>query len=88
MPVEPVRREGPACSRAIRDDDPVLFFEPKRVYRAAKGEVPEGDYTVPLGKAKVVREGEHVTVRRLGRDAVRGASPPPRVRTSRASRPR
>lgn len=47
---------------SIRDDDPVLFFEPKRVYRAAKAEVPEGDYTVPIGKAKVVREGKDVTV--------------------------
>jgi 2-oxoisovalerate dehydrogenase E1 component beta subunit len=41
---------------AIRDPDPVLFFEPKRIYRAARGEVPEGDYTVDLSKAKVVRE--------------------------------
>lgn len=41
---------------SIRDPDPVLFFEPKRVYRAARGDVPEGDYTVELGKAKVVRE--------------------------------
>ncbi|HSO32716.1 MAG TPA: alpha-ketoacid dehydrogenase subunit beta [Labilithrix sp.] len=41
---------------AIRDPDPVLFFEPKRIYRAARGEVPEGDYTVELSKAKVVRE--------------------------------
>jgi pyruvate dehydrogenase E1 component beta subunit len=40
---------------SIRDPDPVLFFEPKRIYRAARGEVPEGDYTVPLGEAKVVR---------------------------------
>src|SRR5215468_5143237 len=47
---------------SIRDPDPVLFFEPKRVYRAAKGEVPEGDYTVPLGKAKVTRSGKQVTV--------------------------
>jgi pyruvate dehydrogenase E1 component beta subunit len=47
---------------SIRDPDPVLFFEPKRIYRAAKGEVPEGDYTVPLGKAAVVREGTDVTV--------------------------
>jgi len=47
---------------SIRDPDPVLFFEPKRIYRAAKGEVPEGDYTVPIGKASVVREGKHVTV--------------------------
>jgi len=47
---------------SIRDPDPVLFFEPKRVYRAAKGDVPEGDYTVPLGKAAVVREGTQVTI--------------------------
>jgi pyruvate dehydrogenase E1 component beta subunit len=47
---------------SIRDPDPVLFFEPKRIYRASKGEVPEGDYTVPLGKATVVRAGTDVTV--------------------------
>jgi 2-oxoisovalerate dehydrogenase E1 component beta subunit len=47
---------------SIRDPDPVLFFEPKRIYRAAKGDVPEGDYTVPLGKAAVVRPGKTVTV--------------------------
>ena len=47
---------------SIRDPDPVLFFEPKRVYRAAKGEVPEGDYTVELGKAAIAREGRDVTI--------------------------
>jgi 2-oxoisovalerate dehydrogenase E1 component beta subunit len=47
---------------SIRDPDPVLFFEPKRIYRAAKGEVPEGDYTVPIGKAKVVKPGKQVTL--------------------------
>ena len=47
---------------ALRHPDPILFFEPKRIYRAAKGEVPEGDYEVPLGKAAVLREGKHVTV--------------------------
>lgn len=47
---------------SIRDPDPVLFFEPKRIYRAAKGEVSEGDYTVPIGKAAVAREGRDVTV--------------------------
>lgn len=47
---------------AIRDNDPVLFLEPKRVYRAAKGEVPEGEYTIEIGKAKTVREGRDVTV--------------------------
>jgi 2-oxoisovalerate dehydrogenase E1 component beta subunit len=47
---------------SIRDPDPVLFFEPKRIYRAARGDVPEGDYTVEIGKAKIVREGKSVTV--------------------------
>ena len=47
---------------SIRDPDPVLFFEPKRIYRASKGEVPEGDYTVPLGQAAIVRAGTDVTV--------------------------
>lgn len=43
---------------SIRDPDPVLFFEPKRIYRASRGDVPEGDYTVDLSKAKVVREAK------------------------------
>ncbi|MEQ9503945.1 MAG: alpha-ketoacid dehydrogenase subunit beta [Deltaproteobacteria bacterium] len=47
---------------AIDDEDPVMFFEPKRVYRAARGEVPEEAYTIPLGEAKVLREGKDVTV--------------------------
>ncbi len=47
---------------AIEDPDPILFMEPKRVYRAAKGEVPEGDYTVPIESARIVREGRDVTV--------------------------
>jgi 2-oxoisovalerate dehydrogenase E1 component beta subunit len=46
---------------AIRDDDPVIFFEPKRVYRAVKMEVPEEPYVVPLSQAKIVRAGEQVT---------------------------
>lgn len=47
---------------AIRDPDPVLFCEPKRVYRAIKEEVPDGEYTVPIGEAKVIREGDDITV--------------------------
>ena len=47
--------------QSILDDDPVVFFEPKRVYRAVKMEVPDEAYTVPLSEAKVVRPGEHVT---------------------------
>src|SRR6478672_5629718 len=47
---------------AIRDNDPVLFFEHKGLYRRIKEDLPEGDYTVPIGKAKVAREGRHVTI--------------------------
>lgn len=47
---------------SIEDPDPVIFFEPKRVYRAAKGEVPVGEYTVPLSKAAIARPGRDVTV--------------------------
>ena len=47
---------------ALREEDPVIILEPKRVYRASKGEVPEGDYTVPFGQAKIVRPGQGVTV--------------------------
>jgi 2-oxoisovalerate dehydrogenase E1 component beta subunit len=47
---------------AIRQDDPVIFMEPKRVYRAARGEVPENDYTIPIGEARTVREGRGMTV--------------------------
>lgn len=48
--------------RSIREEDPIMFFEPKRIYRASKGEVPEEDYEIPLGEAKVVREGKDITV--------------------------
>lgn len=60
-PSSPYDAKGLLLS-AIRDPDPVIFFEPKRIYRAAKGDVPEDDYTVPLSQAAVVREGAHVTV--------------------------
>ncbi len=47
---------------SIRDPDPVVFLEPTRLYRLVKEEVPEIDYTTPLGKARIVREGKDVTV--------------------------
>jgi pyruvate/2-oxoglutarate/acetoin dehydrogenase E1 component len=47
---------------AIRDPDPVVIFEPKLVYRTARGEVPEGEHIVPLGKARIARAGEEVTL--------------------------
>ena len=46
---------------AVRDPDPVLFFEQKSLY-GTKGEVPEGDHVVPLGQAKVLRQGDDVTI--------------------------
>ena len=60
-PSNPYDAKG-LLSSAIRDDDPVLFFEPKRVYRAVKMEVPEGEYTIPIGSAEVVKEGSDVTM--------------------------
>lgn len=47
---------------SIRDEDPVMFLEPKRIYRTAKGEVPDGEHYVPLGKGRIVREGTDCTV--------------------------
>jgi 2-oxoisovalerate dehydrogenase E1 component beta subunit len=61
VPSNPYDAKGMLLS-ALRDPDPILFFEPKRVYRAAKGEVPAGDYQVPLGEARVTREGSQVTL--------------------------
>jgi 2-oxoisovalerate dehydrogenase E1 component beta subunit len=61
VPSNPYDAKGLLTS-AIRDPDPVVFFEPKRVYRASKGEVPAGEYEVPLGQAKVTREGSQLTI--------------------------
>lgn len=47
---------------AIRDEDPVIFLEPSKLYRAFRQEVPEDDYTIPIGKAKVLKQGTDVTV--------------------------
>ena len=47
---------------SIRDEDPVMFLEPKRIYRSVKGEVPDGEHVVPLGVGRVVREGTDCTV--------------------------
>ena len=61
MPSTPYDAKGMLIS-AIRDPDPVMFFEPKRIYRSFREEVPEDEYTVPIGKAKVVEEGDDLTV--------------------------
>ncbi|MFO0621366.1 MAG: alpha-ketoacid dehydrogenase subunit beta [Polyangia bacterium] len=61
IPSSPYDAKGLLLS-AMREEDPILFMEPKRIYRAARGEVPEGEYTIPIGQAKVVRPGKGVTV--------------------------
>ena len=61
MPSRPYDAKG-LLKTAIRSDDPVIFLEPKSVYRTIKEDVPENDYTIPLGKARLVREGSDVTV--------------------------
>ncbi|AEH53697.1 MULTISPECIES: alpha-ketoacid dehydrogenase subunit beta [Heyndrickxia] len=61
MPSTPYDVKG-LLKAAIRDDDPVLFFEHKRAYRLIKGEVPDDDYVLPIGKAEVKREGTDITV--------------------------
>lgn len=60
-PSNPYDAKGLLLS-SIRSEDPIMFFEPKRVYRAARGEVPDEDYEIPLGVARTVREGNDVTV--------------------------
>jgi pyruvate dehydrogenase E1 component beta subunit len=61
IPSHPYDAKGLLLS-AIRDPDPVIFFEPKRVYRSFKEEVPEEDYTIPIGQAKVLSEGTDLTI--------------------------
>jgi pyruvate dehydrogenase E1 component beta subunit len=60
-PATPADAKGLLLS-AIRDPDPVMFLEPLRGYRLIRGDVPDGDYIVPLGKARVVREGSDCTL--------------------------
>ena len=60
-PSNPYDAKGLLIS-SIRDPDPVIFFEPMRVYRAIKQEVPEEEYTIELGKASIVKEGNDLTV--------------------------
>jgi len=61
IPSTPYDAKGLLIS-AIQDDDPVLYLEPKRIYRAFREVIPTGSYTVPIGKAKVVQEGEDITL--------------------------
>jgi pyruvate dehydrogenase E1 component beta subunit len=61
IPSTPEDAKG-LLAAAIRDPDPVVVFEPKLVYRTARGEVPEGEHVVPLGQARIVREGDDLTL--------------------------
>jgi pyruvate/2-oxoglutarate/acetoin dehydrogenase E1 component len=61
IPSTPADAKG-LLAAAIRDPDPVVIFEPKLVYRTARGEVPEGEHVVPLGSARLAREGDDVTL--------------------------
>ncbi|GBC69805.1 2-oxoisovalerate dehydrogenase subunit beta [archaeon HR01] len=61
IPSTPSDAKGLLIS-SIRDEDPVIFFEPKRIYRTFKEDVPDGDYTVPLGVARTARPGSDVSV--------------------------
>ena len=61
IPSTPYHAKG-LLSSSIRDPDPVIFLEAMRLYRLFKEDVPEGDYTIPLGKARIVQDGKDVTV--------------------------
>lgn len=61
VPSDPADAKG-LLTASLRSDDPVIFLEPTRLYRGEKQEVPDAAYEVPLGRARVVREGKDVTV--------------------------
>ncbi len=61
IPSGPYDAKGLMIS-AIRDPDPVIFFEPKKIYRAIKEDVPEKEYSIPLGKANIIKKGKDVTL--------------------------
>lgn len=66
VPATPYDAKGLLLASILDEEDPVLFMEPKRIYRALREEVPEGDYRVPLGEARIAREGEDVSVYAYG----------------------
>jgi pyruvate dehydrogenase E1 component beta subunit len=69
MPSSPYDAKGLLVA-AIRDPDPVIYFEPKRIYRAFREEVPEDEYMLPIGKARTVCEGNDLTVVSWGASVV------------------
>src|SRR5699024_5393816 len=75
IPSNPYDAKGLLIS-AIRDNDPVVFLEHMKLYRSFREEVPEGEYTVPLDKAAITREGSDITVITYGamvREAIKVA---------------
>ena len=75
IPSGPYDAKGLLLS-SIRDNDPVIFLEHMQLYRSFREEVPEAEYTIPLGKANVVKEGNHVSIITYGamvREAVKAA---------------
>ena len=75
IPSGPYDAKGLLLS-SIRDNDPVIFLEHMKLYRSFREEVPEAEYTIPLGKANVVKEGNHVSIITYGamvREAVKAA---------------
>jgi 2-oxoisovalerate dehydrogenase E1 component beta subunit len=65
IPSTPYDAKG-LLKAAIRDPDPVIFMEPKKIYRSIREDVPDDDYIVPLGKARLVKEGSDVTIYTYG----------------------
>jgi pyruvate/2-oxoglutarate/acetoin dehydrogenase E1 component len=61
MPSRPYDAKG-MLKAAIRSEDPVVFLEPKSIYRTIREEVPEEDYVIPIGKGRIAREGSDVTI--------------------------
>jgi len=61
IPATPYDAKGLLTS-ALRDPDPVIFLEPKKIYRTVRGDVPDDEYTLPIGKANVVREGNDAVI--------------------------
>lgn len=73
MPSNPYDAKG-LLTAAMREEDPVIFFEPKSVYRTSKAEVPDSDYIVPIGEAATLRDGGDVTVLSYGAMALLAVS--------------
>lgn len=72
MPSNPYDAKGLLLA-SLQEEDPVIIFEPKRIYRAAKGEVPEKEYTIPIGKANITKSGKDLTLISYGAMMVEAA---------------